>query len=108
MITSLIENLENRKEKNFDLNQLVNNIVLSGGNTLIPNFHTRIQKEVMTQVSLSLSPFVRVVAPENRKNLAWKGASVISQLNSFLKMWVSRVDYEEYGPGIVHRKCSSL
>lgn len=42
MLTQLILNLEERKEKNYNLHSLVNNIVVSGGNTLIPNFSTRI------------------------------------------------------------------
>ena len=48
ILSSLIDNLHERKEQNYNLNQLLNNIVLSGGNTLIPNFSARLQKEIFT------------------------------------------------------------
>lgn len=108
MIQSLIHNLDTRKEKNYNLHQLVNNIIISGGNSLLPNFSSRIQKEVMSQVPQHLNSSLRVITPKKREHLAWKGGSVVSELSSFLKMWISRVDYEEYGPGIVHRKCNYL
>ncbi|PNH09513.1 Actin, cytoskeletal 3 [Tetrabaena socialis] len=48
---------------------------------------------------------VRVVAPPERKYLVWIGGSVLASLASFGSQWVTREEYEEYGPSIVHRKC---
>ena len=108
ILISLVHNLDQRKERNYNLNQLLNNIVLSGGGTNLMNFGARLQKDLLPTIPHNLSASARIVYPESRKDLSWKGGSLITQLGSFLKMWVSRVDYEEYGPGIIHRKCNTL
>jgi len=38
LLISLVHNLDQRKEKNYNMNQLINNIILSGGNTNLVNF----------------------------------------------------------------------
>jgi actin-related protein len=46
---------------------------------------------------------VRVVAPPERKFLVWIGGSILSSLSTFQSMWITRDDYLETGPNIVHR-----
>jgi actin len=48
---------------------------------------------------------VRIVAPPNRKYLSWIGGSILASLSAFQSMWITRDEYEENGPAIVHRKC---
>lgn len=49
---------------------------------------------------------VQVIAPEERKYLAWIGGSVLaSNLQTFPDKWITRSEYFEYGPQIVHTKC---
>ncbi len=48
---------------------------------------------------------VRVVAPPERKFLVWIGGSILSSLATFQSMWITREEYLETGPSIVHRKC---
>lgn len=33
------------------------------------------------------------------------GGSILASLGSFQQMWISRQEFEESGPGVVHRKC---
>ena len=33
------------------------------------------------------------------------GGSLVSSLTAFQDMWVTRAEYDDAGPGIVHRKC---
>ena len=47
----------------------------------------------------------QVVAPAERKFSVWIGGSILSSLSTFQSMWVSKAEYEEAGPSIVHRKC---
>jgi actin-like protein 6A len=33
------------------------------------------------------------------------GGSILASLGSFQQMWMSKQEYDEHGPGLVHRKC---
>ena len=40
-----------------------------------------------------------------RKYAAWVGGSIWGSLSSNLELFISKDEYDDYGPGIVHRKC---
>lgn len=63
----------------------------------------RLQREVVALAPAAAH--VRVLAPPERKYLVWIGGSVLASLGSFSSQWITRSEYDEYGPGIVHRKC---
>ncbi|TVU24770.1 hypothetical protein EJB05_27227, partial [Eragrostis curvula] len=48
---------------------------------------------------------IKVVAPPERKYSVWKGGSILASLSTFQNMWISKGEYDESGPRIVHRKC---
>ena len=48
---------------------------------------------------------VRIIAPPERKYSVWIGGSILSSLQTFENMWISKHEYDESGPSIVHRKC---
>lgn len=79
------------------------NVVLSGGTTMCPGIPERMTKELAALAPSTMK--VKVVAPPERKRLVWIGGSILSSLSTFQQLWVSRSDYEEAGPSIVHRKC---
>lgn len=79
------------------------NIVLSGGTTMFPNIGERLQKEISNLAPPSAK--VKVHAFPERKYMVWVGGSVLSSLYSFATMWISKAEYDESGPDIVHRKC---
>eukprot|EP00826_Nyctotherus_ovalis_P061132 TRINITY_DN8668_c0_g2_i2.p1 TRINITY_DN8668_c0_g2~~TRINITY_DN8668_c0_g2_i2.p1 ORF type:complete len:381 (-),score=144.04 TRINITY_DN8668_c0_g2_i2:80-1222(-) len=83
--------------------ELYKNIVLAGGSTMFPRMGERIQKEIK-----ALAPTMTTVeyfAPPERKNSAWIGGSIISSLASFTPMFITKTEYKEEGPEIVHSKC---
>jgi len=82
---------------------LYNNIVLSGGTTMYKGIKERVHKE-MTQMAPA-SARVKVVAPEERKYSVWIGGSILSSLSTFQDMWITKEEFDESGPRIVHRKC---
>ena len=82
---------------------LYGNVVLSGGTTMYSGIAERLTKELTTRAPPSMK--VKVVAPPERKFSVWIGGSILSSLSSFQQMWVSKAEYEEAGPSIVHRKC---
>nr|AJA32467.1 actin [Nosema pernyi] len=82
---------------------LYSNIVLSGGSTLFPNMAVRLDKEIRALAPTSVK--INVVSPPERKYSVWIGGSIVASLSTFQEMWISKEEYREYGPFIVHRKC---
>merc|ERR1719400_504180 len=82
---------------------LYDNMVLSGGSTMFPNIDERLKKEITALAPASIK--VKVVAPPERKYSVWIGGSILSSLSSFQEMWISKDNYDESGPQIVHRMC---
>merc|ERR1712141_632838 len=82
---------------------LYSNVVLSGGSTMFVGLDARLKKEI-TALAPSNSK-IKIVAPPERKYSVWIGGSILSSLSTFQDMWVTKDEYDESGPGIVHRKC---
>jgi len=79
------------------------NVVLSGGTTMYPGIGERMTKELSALAPTSMK--IKVVAPPERKYSVWIGGSILSSLSTFQTMWISKSEYDEAGPSIVHRKC---
>jgi len=79
------------------------NVVLSGGTTMYPGIADRMQKEITSLAPSTLK--IKIIAPPERKYSVWIGGSILSSLSTFQTMWITKEEYEESGPGIVHRKC---
>jgi len=79
------------------------NVVLSGGTTMFQGIGERMTKE-LTALAPSIMK-IKVVAPPERKYSVWIGGSILSSLSTFQQMWISKGEYDESGPTIVHRKC---
>jgi len=120
-----LENVENQKLhvlvhdtiKDCDMDvrmDLCDNIILSGGTTLIPGLAERLEKEV--QAMMPMNARVRVSAPDDRYLAVWLGASILSSLSTFDRSWVYAksdphasppvLGYDEYGPRLVHMMCN--
>ena len=82
---------------------LYDDIILCGGSTLFPGMKERLTKEIKQLAPPTVT--VNVKAPENRKYLSWIGAAFRSGMDGFKNMWVTKEEYDESGPAIVHRKC---
>lgn len=50
---------------------------------------------------------VRVLlsAPGDRLSNAWTGGSILAGLGSFQQLWMSRLEYDEEGAGLIEFKC---
>lgn len=82
---------------------LYSNIVLSGGTSMFPGIADRVTNEITTLAPSSIK--VKVIAPPERKYSVWIGGSILASLSTFQQMWISKQEYDESGPSIVHRKC---
>lgn len=82
---------------------LYGSLILSGGSTMFNGLAERLSKEVTTLAPTTMK--IKVIAPPERKYSVWIGGSILSSLATFTTMWISKSEYDENGPSIVHRKC---
>uniref|UniRef100_A0A0M3HHB0 Actin n=1 Tax=Ascaris lumbricoides TaxID=6252 RepID=A0A0M3HHB0_ASCLU len=83
------------------------NNVLSGGSTMYPGIADRMQAKHFKEIT-ALAPStmkIKIIAPPERKYSVWIGGSILASLSTFQQMWISKQEYDESGPSIVHRKC---
>jgi actin beta/gamma 1 len=79
------------------------NIVLSGGTTMFPGIADRLQKEITALAPPAMK--IKIIAPPERKLTVWIGGSMLASLSQFQQMWISKQEYDDFGPSIVHKKC---
>lgn len=68
---------------------------------MFPGIEERLTMELMTLFPVK----VKTIAPPERKYAAWVGGSLFGSLSTFEETWLSKDEYDEFGPSIVHRKC---
>ncbi len=83
---------------------LYGNVVMSGGTTMFNGIPERLQKELKALAPDSMT--IKIIAPPEREHSVWIGGSILSSLSTFEEMWISKNEYDEAGPSIVHRKCN--
>lgn len=82
---------------------LYSNVVLSGGNTMFPGMGVRLEKELNRLVpELNV---IRVMSYPGRNHFTFLGGCILASSSMFEKMVITKDDYDEYGPTLVHTKC---
>lgn len=85
---------------------LVTNIVLTGGNTLLPRFQKNFETAIGDGASLHVKPKVHAATkPFDRKIAPWLGASIVGSVEAFQNMWISKFEFSENGESAIFRKC---
>ena len=79
---------------------LFNNIVLSGGSTLFPGIADRMQKEITALAPPTIK--ANIIAPPERKYSVWIGGSIVASLSTFQDVWISKQEYDEFGPAVIN------
>eukprot|EP01043_Picozoa_sp_COSAG02_P050635 COSAG02_NODE_5229_length_4522_cov_31.762605_3_plen_377_part_00 len=82
---------------------LYGNIVMSGGTTMYGGIAERVHKEITALAPNGMK--VKVIAPPERKYSVWIGGSILASLATFQQMWITKEEYDDTGPTLVHRKC---
>lgn len=81
------------------------NIAVVGGNTLIPGFIERLQKQLYEVCPQNVRVKALANSSTERRFSSWIGGSILSSLGSFQQMWMSKQEYEEHGAIMIERKC---
>ncbi|KAM6169906.1 uncharacterized protein ACDL77_018371 [Rhynchocyon petersi] len=85
-----IRRLESKQQE-----QLLANVVLDGGSTLMNGFPERLRKE--------LGPGATVLGSPHRAVAVWLGGSIMASRDAFQSLWLSRREYEEEGPWAIYK-----
>lgn len=104
-ISELILQSLNKADLTVDtLAALLNNIIITGGTTLLQGLATRINTDLS---SVHPTMKVRVLQQNNQlaqKCTVWTGASILASLGHYEQTWVSKQEYDEFGSDIVEKK----
>ncbi len=74
--------------------ELVPNIILSGGTSLIPGLKERIIAEIKNFFPEKLQGLVDVIAVSGRENMGWVGASILYSRDQLQKGWIQNPIYQ--------------
>lgn len=84
--------------------QLLSNIVITGGSSLLPGLEHRLVSDLTRFLpQYTIQSFSNPVILE-RANAVWLGASILANMNSFESAYVGRAEYLERGQDIVAEK----
>ncbi|QBM86729.1 actin-related protein 5 [Metschnikowia aff. pulcherrima] len=92
----LLRNFDGNFEAGGQLRALMQNIFLTGGGTLLPNFADRLRSEVTS--FLPTGAPLNIVKAKDPLLDAWKGMQKWSTSADAKENYVSRKEYDEYGP----------
>lgn len=84
---------------------LLGNIVVTGGTSLLNGFNDRLNAELMAMYPNTRIKLHAAGLTTERRFGAWIGGSILASLGTFHQMWISKKEYEENGPGIVEKRC---
>ncbi|MFW9785464.1 MAG: hypothetical protein ACFFFB_24495 [Candidatus Heimdallarchaeota archaeon] len=79
--------------------ELLPNIILAGGGSLIPGLEERLKIEISKHFSDKLKDSIRVLAASGRENLSWVGASVLWAQGKLKKGWEYNLNVSEGNQG---------
>jgi actin len=82
---------------------LSENIIISAGNTRLPGFEKRIINDLNENKLFYRK--LRARFTQDKTASSWIGAKIFSELQCFDEYWITKEEYEENGPSIIHRKC---
>ena len=84
--------------------EIMSNVVLVGGGSLIDGVQQRLADELKTVFPESMKVRCSTQLPLERVNAAWIGGYILSICGSFQQMWISKKEWLEHGDSIfAHR-----
>lgn len=83
---------------------LISNIILSGGTTLVKGFVERFAEEVKNLQNEGFKRRLKITATPNRQFNAWTGGSVVCSNSGFGKTWITKKDYDTKGGAAIAKQ----
>eukprot|EP01124_Arcella_intermedia_P008447 TRINITY_DN15319_c0_g3_i1.p1 TRINITY_DN15319_c0_g3~~TRINITY_DN15319_c0_g3_i1.p1 ORF type:complete len:112 (-),score=16.76 TRINITY_DN15319_c0_g3_i1:2-298(-) len=85
---------------------LFGHILVCGGSSMFCGLRERLEREMSFLVSPTVR--MRVVAPPGRDCAAWVGGSLLASLQAFQSLWLTKEQYDEHGPSLIHAKAKQI
>lgn len=82
--------------------KLFSEVLLSGGNTAIKGLPQALHKEIKKRINNHIK--VRLYTPPKPQNCCWIGGKVITSLDDFKNMWITKAEWDENGEKIFKEK----
>lgn len=82
-------------------NEVLQNIALSGGGSMMPGLPERFEGELSNR--LPSKKFKTIVDP-HRNNAAWIGGSMLASIDTFKTFMITKAEYADEGPNIALKK----
>ena len=77
-------------------------MIICGGNTNFLNYNNNLIDKFSKYVSVNHK--LKPISLGDKISTVWNGGSLLTSLGTFQPMWVTRQEYNECGPTIIHRK----
>ncbi|KPI87991.1 putative actin-like protein [Leptomonas seymouri] len=102
-VASMIATCKRRMDPEWQLHTVPH--LLAGAGSLVPGFRDRVLEELKAQDS-SYFRYERdgAMSVAQTTDGAWAGASMAASSSSFEPLWVTRGEWAEEGPSVLHRK----
>ncbi|KAL3425337.1 Actin-related protein 4 [Phlyctema vagabunda] len=84
---------------------LLQNIVVTGGTSLVSGFTDRLNSELTTLYPGARIKIQAAGLTSERRFGSWIGGSILGSLGTFHQMWISKKEYEEFGANVVEKRC---
>ena len=91
---------------------LLGNVIVGGGGACFGPTEQAVPEQIKESIEAIIHQHtpawrVKVLTPSvsERAVLPWIGGSILASLGTFHEMWITKEEYEEWGPAIVNRKC---
>jgi actin-related protein len=117
-LPQMIQNSLYRCEIDGSTSSMWQNIIVSGGNSCYRGFQERLKFELelksqnsrvkihaASDIERTSEKADKMKSVVDRAICPWLGGSIMGSLGSFHDIWISKKDYDEYGPSIVDNKC---
>ncbi|ODQ64225.1 actin-related protein 4 [Nadsonia fulvescens var. elongata DSM 6958] len=83
---------------------LLNNIVVTGGSTLLSGLANRVVYDLIQMLPTLRNRIHGSPYAIERKSAVWTGASVLASMGNFENNWVTKAEWDEFGADILERK----
>jgi len=90
--------------------EILSNIIIVGGCSLMQNMIERLQKELMDMNIMGMGHRVKTfttVSTAERRYANWLGGSILASMSTFSTLSMSKQEYEEHGAILIDKKCLS-
>mmetsp|Transcript_44910 Transcript_44910/g.74409 ORF Transcript_44910/g.74409 Transcript_44910/m.74409 type:complete len:180 (+) Transcript_44910:330-869(+) len=87
---------------------LFENIVCSGGNTMLKGFDDRLKREMDANAPENSGWKTRVFGLVDRKLSCWIGGSIMASLSHMDQLWITKQQYEEVGPSLIAERSNNF